>query len=163
MTLICRPSSSTVSQIDFSFKNRMKYSQNVEVLLSLKYILQAQQCVFKKKWKSSLWTQSAYMWRKYKKKNTYRQTSRAVDCQIPTAVLTAKKIAPGSKNWFLLWNDAGQFYPVFAAGVFKGAENERTAAVVLHVVSQVLSGDVGRAALVWALHRKSRAVVLVVL
>lgn len=52
---------------------------------------------------------------------------------------------------------------MFAAGIFEGAENERTAAIVLHVVSQVLSGDVGRAALVRALHRKPRAVVLVVL
>lgn len=60
-------------------------------------------------------------------------------------------------------NDVGQSYPVFAAGVFEGAENECTAAVVLHMISQVLSGDVGCAALVWALDRKSRAVVLVVL
>lgn len=52
---------------------------------------------------------------------------------------------------------------MFAASVFEGAEYKRTAAVVFHVVSQVLSGDVGRAALVWALHRKSRAVVLMVL
>lgn len=54
-------------------------------------------------------------------------------------------------------------YPVFAASVFEGAENERAAAVVLHMVSQVLPGDVGCAALVWALDRKPRAVVLVVL
>lgn len=80
-----------------------------------------------------------------------------------TAVLTAGRIPPGSRNRILFLNDAGQFYPVFAAGVFEGAEYKRTAAVVLHVVSQVLSGDVRRTALVWALHRKSRAVVLVVL
>lgn len=52
---------------------------------------------------------------------------------------------------------------MFAAGVFKGAEDERAATVVLHVIGQVLSGDVGCAALVWALDRKPRAVVLVVL
>lgn len=52
---------------------------------------------------------------------------------------------------------------MFAAGVFEGAENERAATVVLHVVGQVLSGDVGRATLVRALDRKARAVVLVVL
>lgn len=58
---------------------------------------------------------------------------------------------------------AGQSYPVFATGVFEGAEDERAAAVVLHVVSQILSGDVGRPALVWTLDREARAVVLVVL
>lgn len=52
---------------------------------------------------------------------------------------------------------------MFAAGVFEGAENERAAAVVLHVVSQILSGDVGCATLVWTLDREPRAVVLVVL
>lgn len=52
---------------------------------------------------------------------------------------------------------------MLAAGVFEGAENERAAAVVLHMVSQILSGDIGCAALVWALDRKPRAVVLVVL
>lgn len=52
---------------------------------------------------------------------------------------------------------------MFAAGVFEGAENECAAAVVLHMVGQILSGDVGCAALVWALDRKPRAVVLVVL
>lgn len=60
-------------------------------------------------------------------------------------------------------NDAGRSYPVFAAGVFEGAENERAAAVVLHVVSQILSGDVGCATLVGTLDREPRAVVLVVL
>lgn len=52
---------------------------------------------------------------------------------------------------------------MFATGVFEGAEDERAAAVVLHVVSQILSGDVGRPALVWTLDREARAVVLVVL
>ena len=52
---------------------------------------------------------------------------------------------------------------MFAAGVFEGAENEGTAAVVLHVVGQILPGNVGRATLVGTLDRKSRAVVLVVL
>lgn len=52
---------------------------------------------------------------------------------------------------------------MFAAGVFEGTENERAAAVVLHMVSQVLPGDVGCTALVWALYRKPRAVVLMVL
>lgn len=52
---------------------------------------------------------------------------------------------------------------MFAAGIFKGAEDECTATVVLHMVSQILSGDVGCAALVWALDRKPRTVVLVVL
>lgn len=52
---------------------------------------------------------------------------------------------------------------VFAAGVFEGAENECAAAVVLHMVSQILSGNIGCATLVWALNRKPRAVVLVVL
>lgn len=54
-------------------------------------------------------------------------------------------------------------YPVFAAGVFEGAEDERAAAVVLDVVGQVLPGDVGRAALVRTLDGEARAVVLVVL
>lgn len=54
-------------------------------------------------------------------------------------------------------------YSVFAACVFEGAEDEGTAAVVLHMVSQVLAGDVGRPALVRALDGKPRAVVLVVL
>lgn len=54
-------------------------------------------------------------------------------------------------------------YPVFAAGIFEGTENEGAAAVVLHMVGQVLPGNVGRAALVWALDRKARAVVLMVL
>lgn len=53
--------------------------------------------------------------------------------------------------------------PVFAAGVFEGAENERAATIVLHMISQILSGDVGCATLVRALDRKPRAVVLVVL
>lgn len=57
----------------------------------------------------------------------------------------------------------GQSYSVFAAGVFEGAENERAATVVLHMVSQILPGDVGCATLVWALDRKARAVVLMVL
>lgn len=52
---------------------------------------------------------------------------------------------------------------MFAAGVFEGAENERAATVVLYMVSQILPGNVGCATLVWALDRKSRAVVLVVL
>lgn len=60
-------------------------------------------------------------------------------------------------------NDGGQSYPVFAASIFERAENERAAATVLYMVSQVLSGYVGCAALVWALDRKPRAVVLVVL
>ena len=54
-------------------------------------------------------------------------------------------------------------YPVLAAGVFKWAEHERAAAVVLHVIGQVLAGDVGCAALVGALDREAGAVVLVVL
>lgn len=54
-------------------------------------------------------------------------------------------------------------YSVFAACVFEGAEDEGTATVVLHMVSQVLAGDVGRPALVRALDGKPRAVVLVVL
>lgn len=54
-------------------------------------------------------------------------------------------------------------HPVFAAGIFEGAEDKRAAAVVLHVVSQVLPGDVGCAALVRALDREAGAVVLVVL
>lgn len=57
----------------------------------------------------------------------------------------------------------GKSYPMLAAGVFERAENERAATVVLHMVSQIFSGDVGCAALIWALHRKARAVVLVVL
>lgn len=52
---------------------------------------------------------------------------------------------------------------MFAASVFEGAENECIAAVVLHVVGQVLPSDVRCATLVWALDRKSRAVVLMVL
>lgn len=52
---------------------------------------------------------------------------------------------------------------MLAAGIFEGAEDERAAAVVLHVVSQILSGDVGSPALVWTLDREARAVVLVVL
>ncbi len=66
-------------------------------------------------------------------------------------------------NKYSSLNNSGQSYPVFAASVFKGAENECAAAVVLHMVSQILSGNVGCATLVWALHRKPRAVVLVVL
>lgn len=54
-------------------------------------------------------------------------------------------------------------YPVFAAGVFEGTENERAATVVLHMVSQILPGNVGCATLVGALDRESRTVVLVVL
>lgn len=54
-------------------------------------------------------------------------------------------------------------YSVFAACVFEGAEDESTAAVVLHMVSQVLAGDVGRPTLVRTLDGKPRAVVLVVL
>lgn len=52
---------------------------------------------------------------------------------------------------------------MFAAGVLKGAEDERTATVVLHVVSQVFSSDVRCPTLVWTLDWKTRAVVLVVL
>lgn len=52
---------------------------------------------------------------------------------------------------------------MFTACLFEGAENERAAAVVLHVVSQVLPGNVGCAALVRTLDGKSRAVILVVL
>lgn len=52
---------------------------------------------------------------------------------------------------------------MFAACFFERAENERAAAVVLHMVRQILSGDVWCAALVWALDRKPRAVELVVL
>lgn len=52
---------------------------------------------------------------------------------------------------------------MFAACIFEGAEDESTAAVVLHVVSQVLAGDVGCPTLVWTLDGKPRAVVLVVL
>lgn len=59
--------------------------------------------------------------------------------------------------------NGSQSYPVFAAGVFEGAEDERAAAVVLHVVGQVLSGDVGCPALVRTLDGEARAVVLVVL
>lgn len=59
--------------------------------------------------------------------------------------------------------DAGQSYPVFAAGVFERTEDECVAAVVLDVVGQVLPGDVGSAALVWTLDREARAVILVVL
>lgn len=66
-------------------------------------------------------------------------------------------------NTVLSVNDVGQSYPVFATGVFERAQNERTAAVVLHMVSQILSGNIGCATLVWALDRKPRAVVLVVL
>lgn len=52
---------------------------------------------------------------------------------------------------------------MFAAGVFERTEDECVAAVVLHVVGQVFTGDVGGAALVWTLDWKARAVVLVVL
>lgn len=52
---------------------------------------------------------------------------------------------------------------MFAACVFEGAEDESAAAVVLHVVRQVLAGDVGRPTLVGTLDGKPRAVVLVVL
>lgn len=62
-----------------------------------------------------------------------------------------------------LRSGGGGAYPVFAARVLKGAQDQRTAAVVLHVVGQVLAGDVGRAALVGTLDRKPGAVVLVVL
>lgn len=54
-------------------------------------------------------------------------------------------------------------YPVFAACIFKGAEDESAAAVVLYMVGQVLAGDVGRPTLVGTLDGKARAVVLVVL
>lgn len=54
-------------------------------------------------------------------------------------------------------------YSVFTACLFEGAEDEGAAAVVLHVVSQVLPGNVGCAALVRTLDGKSRAVILVVL
>lgn len=57
----------------------------------------------------------------------------------------------------------GPTHSVFAAGVFERTKNESAAAVVLDVVGQILSGDVGGAALVWALDRKAGAVVLVVL
>ncbi len=79
------------------------------------------------------------------------------------ADLHTSKVPPEAEKCLLRLNDAGQSYPVFAAGIFEGAENERAAAVVLHMVSQILSGDVGCAALVRALDRKPRAVVLVVL
>lgn len=52
---------------------------------------------------------------------------------------------------------------MFAACIFEGAEDESTAAVVLHVVSQVLAGDVGRPALVRTLDGEPGTVVLVVL
>lgn len=89
-------------------------------------------------------------------KGSPRQTNLGYDNHKSTVPLEAEII-------FQRLNDAGQSYSVFAACVFEGAENERAAAVVLHVVRQVLSGDVGCAALVWALDRKARAVVLVVL
>lgn len=59
--------------------------------------------------------------------------------------------------------DRGQPYPVFAAGIFEGTEDKRIAAVVLHVIGQVLPGDVRSAALVWTLDREAWAVILVVL
>lgn len=52
---------------------------------------------------------------------------------------------------------------MFAAGVFERTEDEGVAAVVLHVIGQVLAGDVGGAALVRTLDREARAVVLMVL
>lgn len=54
-------------------------------------------------------------------------------------------------------------HSVFAAGVFERTEDERVATVVLHVVGQVFTGDVGGATLVRTLDWKARAVVLVVL
>lgn len=57
----------------------------------------------------------------------------------------------------------GVSHSVFAACIFEGAEDQSAAAVVLHVVRQVLAGDVGRPALVGTLDGKPRAVVLVVL
>lgn len=52
---------------------------------------------------------------------------------------------------------------MFAAGVFEGAENKCAATVLLHMVGQILPGDVGGATLVWALNRKPRAMELMVL
>lgn len=52
---------------------------------------------------------------------------------------------------------------MFATGVFEGAEDECAPAVVLYVVSQILSGNVGCPALVRTLDGEARAVVLVVL
>lgn len=59
--------------------------------------------------------------------------------------------------------DAGLPYPVLAAGVFERTEDKCIAAVVLHMVGQVLPGNVGSAALVRTLDREARAVILVVL
>lgn len=53
--------------------------------------------------------------------------------------------------------------PMFAPSVFKRAQDQSAAAVVLDVVGQILSGDVRGAALVWTLHWEPRAVILVIL
>lgn len=52
---------------------------------------------------------------------------------------------------------------VFAAGVLKGAQHQRTAAALLHVGGQVFTGDVGGPTLVGALNREARTVILMIL
>lgn len=52
---------------------------------------------------------------------------------------------------------------MFAAGLLKGAEDQRAATALLHVVGQILTCDVRGAALIRTLHGKARAVVLMVL
>lgn len=52
---------------------------------------------------------------------------------------------------------------MLAACVLEGAEDKGAATAFLHMVGKVLTGDVGCATLVRALHWEARAVVLVVL
>lgn len=52
---------------------------------------------------------------------------------------------------------------MFTAGFFEGAEDQRAAAALFHVIGQILPGDVRCAALIGALHREARAVKLMVL
>lgn len=54
-------------------------------------------------------------------------------------------------------------YAVFAASVFKWAQDQCTATIVLHMIGQVLPGDVRGAALIRTLDWETRAVVLMVL
>lgn len=54
-------------------------------------------------------------------------------------------------------------HSVFAAGLLEGAKDQRAATALLHVVRQILTCNVWGAALIRTLHRKARAVVLVVL
>ena len=65
--------------------------------------------------------------------------------------------------WDCVDRGGGYPYPVLAACIFERAEDQGTAAILLHMVRQILPGDVGCTTLVWALDREPWAVVLVVL